>query len=82
MYIIVLKIIQQQKNILKIIKIYENVPNVKAGSKEIPKVAIFLDVVIFGVNMNSVGFAAKNMILLIIEILFLCALVYLIVIIK
>ena len=64
------------------IRILENVLNVKAGSKETQEDVIFLDVVIFGVNMNFVGFAEINMILHITEILSQCVSVYLIKIIK
>ena len=64
------------KNISQIIKILENVLNVIVGFKESQEDVIILDVVIFGANMNFVGFVEENMNLLIIEILFLCVLVW------
>lgn len=54
----------------------------KVGFKENQEDVIFLDVVIFGANMNFVGFVEKNMSLLIIEIPFQCVLVYQIAIIR
>ena len=73
---------QKQQNILKIIRILKNVQNVNVGLKENQEDVIILDVIIFGVNMNSVGYVEINMNLLIIKILFQLVFVYKKVIIK
>jgi hypothetical protein len=61
---------QKQQNILKIIRILKNVQNVNVGLKENEEDVIILDVIIFGANMNFVGYVGINMNLHIIKILF------------
>ncbi len=48
-------------HILKIIRILKNVLNVIAGLKENQEVVIILDVIIFGANLNFVGYVGINM---------------------
>ena len=69
-------------NILKIIRILKNVLSVIAGLKENQGVVIILDVIIFGANLNFVGYVGINMNLHIIKILFLLVSDYMKVIIK